>query len=297
MKKNYIIVLLSISLSLILGGCAIKSSNQQDEQKEFTVATTCYPMYHFTKEVMGNYGKVIKIIPDNVEPHDYEPSAKQMAQINDADAIVYNNNDMEFWIKNLSINDNKKIEASKDVKLIKTDGAIDPHTWNSPKEAIIEMNTITNHLCQLKPEKSKYFKDNAKKYITKLSKVDKEYEKVLKNKQNKTLLTQHAAFSYVARDYKFHQLSIMGLSDEQEPSSYKLSQLKSIVKKDKIHYICVESNESNKIATSLASENNMKLLDLNPLEQVSPKQVNNSDFFIETLQNNLNTIDKALNNK
>ena len=88
-----------------------------------------------------------KIIPNNVEPHDHELSAKQMAQMNDADAIVYNNNDMEPWVKKLSINNKKKIEASKNVNPIETDGVINPHTWNSPKEAIIEMQTIMNHLC------------------------------------------------------------------------------------------------------------------------------------------------------
>ena len=65
----------------------------------------------------------------------------------------------------------------------------------------------------------------------------------------------------------------MGLSDEQEPSAYKLSKIKSIVKQNHLHYIYVESNESNKIATTLANENNMKLIIFNPF--------NNSDFLLK----------------
>ena len=58
-----------------------------------------------------------------------------------AEAIVYNSNDLEKWAKKVN-NKGIKIEASKDVDKISGD----PHTWISPKQAIIEVNTIASEL-------------------------------------------------------------------------------------------------------------------------------------------------------
>ena len=42
--------------------------------------------------------KVKLLIPAGSEPHDYEPSAKDMATIHDADVFVYHNENMESWV-------------------------------------------------------------------------------------------------------------------------------------------------------------------------------------------------------
>ncbi len=44
-------------------------------------------MYDFTKNIVGDEGDVKLLIPAGSEPHDYEPSAKDMATIHDADVF------------------------------------------------------------------------------------------------------------------------------------------------------------------------------------------------------------------
>ena len=58
-------------------------------------------MYDFTKEVVGDEGNVKLLIPAGTEPHDFEPSAKEQAEISDADVFVYNSSDMEFFVDSL----------------------------------------------------------------------------------------------------------------------------------------------------------------------------------------------------
>ncbi len=38
------------------------------------------------------------LIDAGTEPHDYEPSAKDIAKIEAADVFVYNSEDMETWV-------------------------------------------------------------------------------------------------------------------------------------------------------------------------------------------------------
>lgn len=59
------------------------------------VLTTFYPMYEFTKEIVGEEGHVELLISAGTNSHDYEPSAKDMAEIQNADIFVYNDENME----------------------------------------------------------------------------------------------------------------------------------------------------------------------------------------------------------
>ncbi len=85
--------------SYCLYTCQLWQSTRSREQKEkLQVMTTFYPMYDFTKEVVGDEGEVELLIPAGTDSHDYEPSAKDMAKIQNADVFVYNNENMETWV-------------------------------------------------------------------------------------------------------------------------------------------------------------------------------------------------------
>ena len=47
-------------------------------------------MYEFTKQIVKDKGDVDLLIPSSVEPHDWEPTPKDIANIQDADLFVYN---------------------------------------------------------------------------------------------------------------------------------------------------------------------------------------------------------------
>ncbi len=43
----------------------------------------------------------MELVPAGTDSHDYEPSAKDMAKIQDADVFVYNNENMEMWVPSI----------------------------------------------------------------------------------------------------------------------------------------------------------------------------------------------------
>lgn len=67
--------------------------------------------------------------------------------------------------------------------------------------------------------------------MTKLKQLDADYTTSLKEAKQKSFVTQHAAFGYLALDYGLIQVPIAGLSPEEEPSSGRLAELKEYVKK------------------------------------------------------------------
>ncbi|MFZ4355332.1 metal ABC transporter solute-binding protein, Zn/Mn family, partial [Enterococcus gallinarum] len=138
-------------------------------------------------------------------------------------------------------------------------------------------------LVKLYPKKAKTFETNAEKYLTKLTALDKEFQTALKDAKQKSFVTQHAAFGYLALDYGLKQVPIAGLTPEQEPTAGRLAELKKYVTDNQIRYIYFEKNANDKIAKTLADEANVQLEVLNPLESLTQKQMDNGEDYLSVM--------------
>lgn len=314
MKKKLGIIL--ISLFALIGLAACKENNQaasQNKDKKLKIVTTFYPIYDFTKTIVGDEGDVSLLIPAGSEPHDYEPSAKDMAKITEADAFVYHNENMETWVPN-AIKSWKKgapntIEGTKDMLLLpggEEEGhdhgeeaghhhELDPHTWLSPHRAIKEVTSIKNQLVKLYPDKKAEFETNTKKYVAKLEALDNEYSDSLKDAKQKNFVTQHTAFSYLALDYGLNQVGISGINPDQEPDPSRIAELKHYVEDNEINYIYFENNNQGKAAKTLADETKVKLEVLNPLESLTKKQMDAGENYLSVMKENLAALKKTTN--
>lgn len=311
MKKKLGILL--ISLLALVGLSACKEDSQaefKNKEKQLKIVATFYPMYDFTKNIVGDAGEVSLLIPAGTEPHDYEPSAKDMAKITEADAFVYHNENMETWVPS-AIDSWKKgkpnvIEGTKEMLLLPggeeehdhshEEGhhhELDPHTWLSPHQAIKEVTSIKNQLVKLYPEKKAIFEENAKNYLAKLEDLDKNYTDTLKEAKQKNFVTQHTAFSYLALDYGLNQVGISGINPDQEPDPSRIAELKHYVEDNGINYIYFENNNQGKAAQTLADETNVQLEVLNPLESLTKKQMDAGENYVSVMKENLTALKKT----
>ncbi len=85
---------------LLVATCGNSSTKGSADSKsdKLHIVTTFYPMYEFTKQIVKDKGDVDLLIPSSVEPHDWEPTPKDIANIQDADLFVYNSEYMETWV-------------------------------------------------------------------------------------------------------------------------------------------------------------------------------------------------------
>ncbi len=316
MKKGLLLAG-AVLLSVVLTACGGQSKKEaSSDDGKIQVETTFYPMYEFTKEVVGNKGDVDLIIPAGTEPHDFEPSAKDLAKISKADVFVYNSSALEKWASDIDSVDKDKtevIEASKGITLMngvaeEEDGSddsssieastdantMDPHVWLDPVLAIKEVETIRDQLSKKYPDDKATFEKNAASYITKLKALDQDYQTAFKDVSNKSFVTQHAAFGYLAKQYGLTQEAIAGISPDQEPSASRLSELKEYVEKNNVQVIYFEENASSKVAETLASETGVKLTVLNPLESLTNKQIKNGETYLTVMQDNLNALKESV---
>ncbi len=311
--KKYLLTATVMIGALLFAACG-NTNKEADKKEDLTIVTTFYPIYDFTKEIVGDEGNVKLLIPAGTEPHDFEPSAKERAEISDADVFVYNSSDMEFFVDSLKDSVDSKqtlmIEAAKGIDRLESQEAdeheeseeghdhaheYDPHVWLDPVLAIKEVRTIAGELGGKYPDKKEIFTKNADAYIKKLEALDQKYSEELKNATNRTFVTQHAAFAYLANQYNLEQVAISGVSPDQEPTPSRLAELKEFVKKNNIKVIYFEENASSKVAETLSNETGVKLEVLNPLESLTNEQIKAGENYISVMEKNLEALKESIN--
>lgn len=308
MKKLLLTCLASLSL-LLLFACSSKTSSDKPK-----IVTTFYPVYEFTQKIVGNEADVELLIEAGTEVHDFEPSAKDIAIIEEADSFIYANENMETWVPDLKENlaDSKSqtqlISATKGMLLLPGseeghdhgegddhDHAYDPHVWVSPYRAIQMVQSLKDSLIKQYPSHKDSFKKNANAYIKKLEALDKTYKDSLSQAKQKSFVTQHAAFTYLALDYGLNQVSVSGLTPDSEPSASRLTELTQYIKNNGIKYIYFEETASSAVAESLAAETGVKTAVLNPLESQTKKSKEQGEDYISLMESNLKALKLTTN--
>ncbi|WP_019639309.1 metal ABC transporter substrate-binding protein [Paenibacillus fonticola] len=106
---------------------------------KLNIQVSFYPMYEFTKQVAGDAANVQMLVPSGVEPHDWEPTPRDIAKLEEADVFVYNGAGMEGWVEQVlsavSSETLVKIEASHGLDIIEDAEAHDHSHDNQNAEA------------------------------------------------------------------------------------------------------------------------------------------------------------------
>ncbi|WP_024383977.1 zinc ABC transporter substrate-binding protein AdcA [Streptococcus suis] len=306
--KKVGLLFLSVS-ALLLGACGNSTAS---EDGKLNIVTTFYPVYEFTKQVVGDEANVDLLVKAGTEVHGYEPSAKDIARIQEADAFVYENENMETWVhdveKSLDTTKVNVISATEGMLLLpggeeeheghdhSGDGhshAYDPHVWLSPERAITLVENIRDSLVAKYPEKKDAFETNAAAYIEKLDALDAKYSETLSAAKQKYFVTQHTAFAYLALDYGLKQVSITGVAADEDPTPSRLAELTEYINKYGIKYIYFEENASKSVAETLAKETGVQLDVLNPLESLTDEDMKNGKDYISVMEDNLTALEKT----
>ena len=300
MKNRNILWFMIGLFVLVLGACGQKTSQDSKEAKGMKIVTSFYPIYAMVKEISGDLNDV-RMIQSSSGIHSFEPSANDIAAIYDADVFVYHSHTLESWAGSLDLSlQNSKvkvIEASEGMTLERVSGLedmqagdgidektlYDPHTWLDPEKVAEETQIIADKLSELDNANKDTYQKNAQSYSNKAHDLTNKYKPIFEKASQKTFVTQHTAFSYLAKRFGLNQLGIAGISPDQEPSPRQLTEIQEFVKTYKVKTIFTESNASSKVTDTLVKSTSVSLKTLNPLE-ADPQ---NDKSYLENLEDNI----------
>ncbi|CZR08989.1 metal ABC transporter substrate-binding protein [Trichococcus collinsii] len=304
----------------LLAGCGTaESTTENTGSDKLQVVTTFYPMYDFTKQVAQDDADVSLLLEAGMEVHSFEPSSQMIAEIQDADVFIYNSPEMETWVPgvlaSIDTSDMVVICASEAITLLEYEGeahahdhesegedtdtghthTVDPHVWLDPVLAQKEVTTIAEGLADADADHAENYLKNAGTYIGQLNELDAAYRDAFEGAKNRTFVTQHAAFAYLAARYELDQISVTGLNAESEPSAAALATLSDYVKANNISHIYFENNASSQTAETLAEEVGVELAVLSPLEGITEEDQEQGVDYISVMQENLAALKKSIN--
>lgn len=261
---------------------------------KLNVVVSFYPLYDFTKNIGKEKINVIVIIPFGVEPHDWEPTPKDISKILNADLFIYNGAGLEPWAKRL-VKDvkNKGIVVIDIYNAISAKGE-DPHIWLDPVLVKAQLKVIKNALVKLDSKNKSYYENNYKSYLKKIDTLDKEIKDTLARCKKKIFVTSHNAFSRFAERYGLIQIPMTGITPEAEPNPRDLAEVIKIIKEKKIEYVFTEPLISPKLAQSISRETGAKVLVLDPIEGLSQKEIEAGKDYISKMRENLKNLKLAL---
>ena len=121
-------ITIALTAVLSLSGCSrlaqsdpLPSSFENLEDGKLKVAVSFYPMYDFASKIGADQIDLINLVPSGTEPHDWEPSASDLTNLEKADVFIYSGAGMEHWVDrvlNSLTNENLMVvEASNGIAL------------------------------------------------------------------------------------------------------------------------------------------------------------------------------------
>ena len=261
-RKQLILVIGSfvVVLILILASSVLRDPDSDDDRTK--VVATFYPLAYMAESIGGDRVSVTTMVPYNTELHSWQPAPQDIVRTEDAEVIVYNGGPADHWL----VDDVLPVIDSAGKVIVNTtigvdyiaggdedEGGIDPHTWLSPRRAMVQARNVYDALCEADPEGLEYFTERFSALNATLSDLDHQYRS-LENATVSGIIVSHSALGYLAYDYSFTQYGVMGLSADQEPSATAIANLVQIMESENIYTVYTDPVYNKRYATILKNE-------------------------------------------
>lgn len=297
--KLLVLTLILIICSISIIGCstnptsapaanseAANSTQSEAPLKKQIVAVTIIPQQAFVETVCGDLADVITMVPPGNAPGNYEPTPMQMAQL--SDASVY----FTIGVPTETANIVPKIPGIKTVSmqdavaaaypdLTFATGGRDPHTWLSPKRAIVMVKTIAQTMGELDEANKSTYEANANAFIKQIQAADKEIAATFSDIAQKEFIVYHPAFGYFADEYGLTMYALQEKGKDATPEHLK--DMIDLAKEKNIKAIYYQAETDSSQVASFAEEIGGKTVELAPL---SGDYINNLKKMAKALAEN-----------
>ncbi|ADN36904.1 periplasmic solute binding protein [Methanolacinia petrolearia DSM 11571] len=264
------IILISFALSCGCTGGEDSSASAGGEKVKVTV--TILPQEQFVESVGGDNVDVFVLVPPGADPHSYEPTPSDLAEVSDSDIYVIVGSGIEFeltWLDKIrELNPGITIiNSSEGVDLVysDTEGGADPHIWLSPRNAVKMAENIRDGLSEFDPSGTDYYAENTAAYIGELEDLDSEISDEINASGVKVVMVSHPAWTYFARDYGLEQIAIS--EEGKEPTPAGIKELVDEAIENNVSTIFVSPEFSSTDADAIAAEIDGKVAIVDPLAE------------------------------
>jgi zinc/manganese transport system substrate-binding protein len=262
-----------------------------------------------TANVGGDKIELTSIVKPGSDAHVYEPKPDDVKAVVAADVVIVNGLGFEGWQQRLiEASGFKKylVTAAQGVRARELDHEEhgdeahdhqdhDPHAWQNVANAQVYVANIAKGLCATDKVNCDYYEGKAKAYTEKLVALDSEIKSAINTipEQNRTIITSHDAFGYLAESYGLDFLAPEGISTDAEASARDVARLIIQVREKNAKALFVESISDPRLLEQIASETGLK-----PGGTLYSDALSGTDgpasTYIDMMRHNIKTITSAI---
>lgn len=319
MKKIISILCVIVILTISLFGCSVS----YEHSDKLRIVTTLFPAYDFARNIAADNAEVTLLLPPGVEPHSYEPTPKDMVEIQNCDIFICNGGESESWIE--GILDSLDSSKFRTVRLIDSTSALleedesyehdehgehehehehegdevgyDEHIWTSPAICVELCNAIEAAISSVDSGNAAQYRRNLESYTSKLKSLDLSFKEVVESgKRQEIIFGDRFPFKYFAQEYGLvYHAAFPGCSSQTEPSAATLARLINKTREDKIPAVFYIEMSNQAVANVLAKETGVKTLLFHSCHNLTKDEFYSGETYLSLMNKNLENLKTALN--
>ena len=209
-------------------------------------------------QVGGDAVDLTVLLDSGQDPHGYEPTARTLSELSDAQIIFVNGFNLEESllevlresITGTIVPVSDGIEA-RELSGVSRDSG-DPHTWMSPINVKMWVVNIQGTLALLNPAGASTYEENAAAYLEQLDELDLFIRDAVSElaPERRKLVTDHRVFGYFADEYGFEQVGfvVSSSSTGAEATPKDLADLVELIRFKNVPAIFVGETASPRLA-------------------------------------------------
>lgn len=224
------------------------------------------------REVGGEQVEVVNLMPLHSNPHLFYPSPETLKEASRADLILASGKNLETYLDEFMESvggDIPLFEVGRAVPSLRIEanevficcpahssGAIDPHWWQSIRNVRRAAGALARELARLRPAHETYFEQRYHLYATRLDELyDWAKEQIATiPRADRELTTAHASFGYLCRELGLRSITVLGLTDEQDPDPAHLKEVIRTLREHRVRAVFPEMNANPEVLESLVRE-------------------------------------------
>lgn len=250
----FIYISLFVNLIWIDGALADGSDSKANVVASFSI------IEDLTKQIGKDQVNVISLIDRGSEAHDFEPRAKHILILKNADLFIFNGLNFEPWVeKFLDQNHFTKIRLNLGKALQLAPQDQNPHTWQDPELLVKYVNLIKEGLIELRPTSKIFFEKNALALTEDIRSIHNAYlAKINKLPKPRWLITPHNGFYHLAKAYGFEYIYLSNSGHNESLSAKTIKQLIDQIKPLKNALLFDEWGNQSSLLSTIQKETQQK---------------------------------------
>jgi zinc transport system substrate-binding protein len=311
--------IVAVFLVIVLVVFAPSASDTISDSEKIRVSASFYPLAFIAEHIGGEHVQVTNMTPAGGEPHDFEPTPREVTMIYDSDLFLFNGGGIDAWASMIANELESQgvliFQASSFIPYLldishdhahehdheheedvhrEDKEAFDEHFWLDPNLVIIQAEVIRDMLIDVDPINRQDYEKNTEEFIGLLQELDEAYTNGLAQCELRVVITSHAAFAYLAEAYDFKMISIAGVSPHDEPSAGVLAEIAREAEEWGVEYIFFETLVSPKLANALAREIGAQTLAFEPVGGLTQDQLDSGLDYFAIMETNLENLRTAM---